>query len=142
MYKNGRGVAKDEAEAVKWYRKAAEQNHDQAQYNLGNSYFSGQGVATNYVEAVKWWRQAAEQNYDQAQYTLGVCYRDGHGVATNYVEAVKWFRKAAEQDFAGAQSNLALLGGLEKWSGGFAGVFEGEAPEVSTTRARLRLWRR
>jgi TPR repeat protein len=29
------GVAKDEAEAVKWYRKAAEQNVADAQYNLG-----------------------------------------------------------------------------------------------------------
>src|ERR1035438_10255840 len=28
------GVAKDEAEAAKWYRKAAEQNDPQAQYNL------------------------------------------------------------------------------------------------------------
>ena len=33
-YDNGQGVAKDEVEAVKWYRKAAEQNHAQAQYNL------------------------------------------------------------------------------------------------------------
>ena len=37
-YANGVGVAKDEAEAVKWYRKAAEQNHAQAQYNLGVCY--------------------------------------------------------------------------------------------------------
>jgi truncated hemoglobin YjbI len=40
---------------------------------------------------------------------------------------------------------LALLGGLEEWRGGFAGVFEGEAPEVSTTRTTwtmpLRTWR-
>jgi TPR repeat protein len=27
-YKNGRGVSKDELEAVKWYRKAAEQGND------------------------------------------------------------------------------------------------------------------
>ena len=34
-YHDGQGVAKDDVEAVKWYRKAAEQNHALAQYNLG-----------------------------------------------------------------------------------------------------------
>lgn len=31
----GDGVEQDEAEAVKWYRKAAEQYNDDAQYMLG-----------------------------------------------------------------------------------------------------------
>ncbi len=44
-YADGQGVAKDEVEAVKWYRKAAEQNDAQAQYNLGVCYADGQGVA-------------------------------------------------------------------------------------------------
>ena len=34
-YYKGEGVAKDQAEAVKWYRKAAEQNLAKAQYSLG-----------------------------------------------------------------------------------------------------------
>ena len=67
-------MAKDEAEAVKWYRKAAEQNDAEAQYNLGVCYANGQGVAKDEVEAVKWYRKAAEQNYAAAQYNLGVCY--------------------------------------------------------------------
>ena len=48
------GVAKDEVEAVKWYRKAAEQNHAQAQYELGVCYDNSQGVAEDEGEAVKW----------------------------------------------------------------------------------------
>ena len=40
-YTIGRGVAKDEVEAVKWYRKAAEQNVAEAQTNLGTMYASG-----------------------------------------------------------------------------------------------------
>ena len=59
-------------EAVKWYRKAAEQNFAEAQYNLGVCYDNGQGVAKDYAEAVKWYRKAAEQNHAQAQYNLGV----------------------------------------------------------------------
>ena len=71
---NGQGVAKDEVEAVKWYRKAAEQNDAEAQNNLGLCYANGQGVAKDEVEAVKWYRKAAEQNYAEAQYNLGLCY--------------------------------------------------------------------
>ena len=35
MYENGRGVRRDDAEAVKWYRQAAAQGLAQAQFNLG-----------------------------------------------------------------------------------------------------------
>ena len=76
-YADGRGVAKDEVEAVKWYRKAAEQNDAEAQFNLGVCYANGQGVAKNEAEAVKWYRKAAEQNHAEAQYNLGVCYDNG-----------------------------------------------------------------
>src|SRR5206468_6802374 len=42
------GVAKDEVEAVKWFRKAAEQNYAFAQFMLGACYHDGQGVTKNY----------------------------------------------------------------------------------------------
>ena len=35
MYGAGRGVPQDDAEAVRWYRLAAEQGEASAQYNLG-----------------------------------------------------------------------------------------------------------
>ena len=38
VHKNGSGVAKDDAEAVKWYKKAVEQGHAGAQRNLGVMY--------------------------------------------------------------------------------------------------------
>ncbi len=43
MYDFGRGVAKDEVEAVKWFRKAADQGNADAQHNLGVMYFLGMG---------------------------------------------------------------------------------------------------
>ena len=43
MYDFGRGVAKDEVEAVKWFRKAADQGNPDAQHNLGVMYFLGMG---------------------------------------------------------------------------------------------------
>ncbi len=38
MYENGEGVAKDDKQAVYWYRKAADQGYASAQYNLGLMY--------------------------------------------------------------------------------------------------------
>ena len=35
VYYEGRGVARDYAEAARWYRKAAEQGHASGQLNLG-----------------------------------------------------------------------------------------------------------
>ena len=40
-YEQGKGVAKDQVEAAKWYRKAAEQNYAEAQNNLGVCYERG-----------------------------------------------------------------------------------------------------
>jgi uncharacterized protein len=41
MYAEGQGVPEDDAEAVKWYRKAAEQGLAEAQFNLGEMYAYG-----------------------------------------------------------------------------------------------------
>jgi len=105
-YDTGDGVAKDEAKAVEWYKKAAEQGHAKAQFNLGVDYSNGIGVAKDEAEAVKWYQKAAEQEDAEAQYNLGVCYLNGAGVAKDDEEAVKWFRKATEQGNADGQNNL------------------------------------
>ena len=61
MYDFGQGVPQDYAQAVKWYRLAADQEHVKAQYNLALKYDKGQGVPQDYAEAVKWFRLAADQ---------------------------------------------------------------------------------
>ena len=50
------GVPQDDAEAVRWYRLAAEQGHAYAQYNLGVMYDTGEGVPQDDAEAVRWYR--------------------------------------------------------------------------------------
>lgn len=94
-YENRQGVTHDYAEAVKWYRMAAEQNYAKAQFNLGWCYQDGRGVEKNDMEAIKWWRRAAENNDADVQSLVGWRYLKGRGVEKNYAEAVKWFRKAA-----------------------------------------------
>jgi len=94
--------------AVRYFRKAAEQGHAPAQNNLGVCYENGKGVEKDVYEAVKWYRKAAEQRYVLAQYNLGVCYANGAGVEKDMDEAVKWIRKAAEQKYAPAQFGLGV----------------------------------
>ena len=107
-YAKGDGVPKNNALAVKWYRKAAEQGHRIAQSNLGLMYANGKGVPKNDALAVKWYRKAAEQGYARAQFNLGNKYRAGEGVRKNMTLAVRWYRKAAAQGYAGAQNNLGF----------------------------------
>ena len=59
MYATGRGVPKDDVQAVKWYRLAAEQGNAVAQFNLGDRYANGRGVPKDYVLAYLWANLAA-----------------------------------------------------------------------------------
>lgn len=92
--------------AVKWLRKAAEQEHADAQFNLGRCYQNGLGVPQDYNEAVKWYQKAAEQGDASAQTNLGLCYLGGDGVPQDINKAIEWFQKAAEQGHWVAQFNL------------------------------------
>ncbi|MEZ3524793.1 MAG: sel1 repeat family protein, partial [Muribaculaceae bacterium] len=58
------------SEAVRWYRKSAEQGFARGQYNLGHMYENGRGVGQNVEEAVRWYRKAAAQNYTLARDAL------------------------------------------------------------------------
>ena len=105
---DGDGVEQDYAEAVKWWKRSAEQGNASAQNNLGRSYQFGNGVDQDHAEAVKWWRLAAEQGSADAQHNLGRSYYFGVGIEQDYAEAVKWYRLAAEQGDAGAQHRLGV----------------------------------
>ena len=69
-YENGNGVQQDYAQAVTWYRKAAEQGHIIAQYSLGLCYEHGYGVAKDKNKANELYRKAARQNHSNAQEKL------------------------------------------------------------------------
>ena len=105
------GLEKNYTEAVKWFRKAAEQNNAAAQDNLGQCYAAGEGVEQDYAGAAKWYRKAAEQNDNSAQYDLGLCYANGEGVSKNYAEAYKWWTLAADQNNSDAKKYLSVLAG-------------------------------
>ena len=107
-YETGDGVGKDLAEAVKWYRMAAEEGHVQAAFELSKCYTFGFGVRKNRVTSSKWLRKAAEGGHVSAMMLLAHRYqRETVGdVEYNPREAVKWFRRAAENGNARAMFEL------------------------------------
>jgi TPR repeat protein/serine/threonine protein kinase len=100
---------KDNENALKYYRMAAQQNDAIAQNNLGRMAENGQGVVKDPEQALSWYRKAAEQHHASAQYNLGRMYEKGEGVAKNYSTALFWYQKAAGQGHASAQDNLGRM---------------------------------
>ena len=85
----------DYALAAQWLRKAADQGHASAQFNLGVMYGNGQGVPQDYTQAVQWYRKAADQGNADAQTNLGHKYANGQGVPQDYALAYMWFNLSA-----------------------------------------------
>ena len=121
MYYFGDGVEQDYEEAVEWYKAAAGQDYDLAQYNLGHMYRNGYGVAQDYTKAIQWYKKAAEQGNSEAQNSLGDMYYFGDGVEQDYEEAIQWYRKAAEQGNGKAQNSL---GDMYYWGRGVEQDYE------------------
>jgi len=118
-YRNGwGGLKKDQVEAVKWFRKAAEKGHMKAQSMLALCYDSGDGVENDPTEALKWYKKASEQGDKSSPYFIGRMYKNGEGVPKDIKEAVKWFQIAAERDEPFAQEAIGELyeggNGVEK----------------------------
>ncbi len=107
-YREGKGVDRDYAQAVTWWRRSAGQGHARAQSALGFMYANGQGVSEDYAQAVEWYRRAVEQGIARAQFNLGALYGQGQGVAQDHVEAYKWMSLAARlEESAAARDRLA-----------------------------------
>jgi hypothetical protein len=109
MLRDGRGVEKDNAQAVQWFRRAATQGHSRAQFSLGLMLQEGQGVAKDLVEAVGLFRRAAHQNLPEAQFHLGDMLENGRGVARNRKEAKSLYDNASQQGFTKATAALKRM---------------------------------
>jgi uncharacterized protein len=71
MFRVGRGIPQDYAQAAFWFRKAAEQGFAKAQYELGFMYHKGgQGVPQDDELASVWLRKAAAQGLASAKSAL------------------------------------------------------------------------
>ena len=88
LYAEGKGVDRNDSEAVRLCRLSAEAGNADAQTLLGGFYARGQGVDMSLEEAAVWFRKAAWQDHATAQNNLGVLYARGQGVPPDPAEAI------------------------------------------------------
>jgi uncharacterized protein len=110
MYDEGKGVSRDDGQALKWYRSAADKGNAMGQYGLGVFLMDGRGgEKPDIPQATELFRKAALQGNAGAQYRLGLIYSEAIGVPEDDVTAAEWFRKSASQGVAEAQVRLAHM---------------------------------
>lgn len=105
QYEHALGVPQDNAQAVLWLRKAAEQGNVAAQVELGVVFDNMQ----DYAQAFTWYSKAAEQGNARGEYNLGLCYLNGESVPKDSSRALELFRKAADQDDPLGQHELGVM---------------------------------
>lgn len=101
QHETGQGAARNDAEAIYWYRLAAADGSREALNNLGVRYSRGQGVARDMINAVTLWRAAAIRGEPNAAFNLGAAYERGIGVSTDAAAARRWYlvaRNAGNQE--------------------------------------------
>ena len=93
-FESGQGVAKSDAEALNWFRKAAELGDKYGMFYAGRSYENGLGTAKDAAEAARWYRKAADLGDTTSMRNLAGLYEKGDGVAKDAAEALRWRRAA------------------------------------------------
>ena len=107
IFYNGEGVRRNYCEALRWFRKAAEQGYDKAQNILGTLYAIGYEIRIpDYAGALKRYRISERQKNGNVEVQF---YYGSYNIKQDYAEALKWFRKAAGQGCDNAQNNLGIL---------------------------------
>ena len=105
LHEQGKGVSRDFAEAMRWYRQALERKEPHAACRIADLYRDGKGVPRNLAEAAQWYRQEAEGSCSSAQFNLGrICEAQ-----QNLEEALQRYCRAAAGGETAAQIQLGDL---------------------------------
>jgi len=102
------GIAKDDAQALKWLSQSSAKDNPNAAYYLGLIYKSGYGVKPDAQAAAHWFTIAANHALPAGLFMLGNAYRDGDGVVKDEAKAVALYQQAADLDLPEAIQTLAM----------------------------------
>ncbi len=96
-------------ESVFWAEKAAQQDHVDAQFLLGDLYAAGRGTEQDPQRALLWKKQAASQGHLNAQLDVAQSFLLGTGTSPSPRMARFWYQAAAEKGSVLAQLQLGDL---------------------------------
>jgi len=103
---DGRGIAKDEAAALRWFVRAALAGHVEAINMVGRCFDLGWGTPIDKRQAAQWFKAAADRGLDWGMYNYATALALGEGVAEDRVAALTLFRKAAAMGNAKAINHV------------------------------------
>lgn len=105
--RDGKGIAKNDAEAMKWAHKAADQGNADAQDFVGFAYLRGAVVKRNTALAFAYFKDAADESA-QAAFNLGQCYFGAQGTPQDCTKGIEWWEKAAAKGHGRAAAAAAM----------------------------------
>jgi hypothetical protein len=103
------GAAHNDAEALLWCTRAAEEGAGGAQLLLADMYYAGKGVPRDHAVAFRWYLAAADEESDEAHLKLHTLYAQGQGVAADPSKAITHLRIAADMGNRDAVKKLSAL---------------------------------
>jgi hypothetical protein len=107
-YRDGKGVKKDYAEAMRWAHLAADQGNAEAMDFVGWMFFEGLGVKHNPTITAGYFKAAAGTS-SAAAWNLGQCYFGAQGVEHDVPKALEVWKKAAAMGSGRAASTAAMV---------------------------------
>jgi uncharacterized protein len=107
-YRDGDGVGRDYAEAMRWGHLAADRGDAAAMDFIGWMFFEGLGVKHNPKIALGYFKAAAGKSATAA-WNLGQCYFGAQGVDQDVPKALEVWKKAAEMGHGCAASTAAMV---------------------------------
>ena len=99
------GVSRDYAEALKWYRKAAEQGYGDAFANMADMYAGGYSVPQNYVLAYMYLELASAQHAETLTLKFTGAVIRQHVTAAQIADGKKQAAECMRANFKGCEKN-------------------------------------
>lgn len=105
--RDGKGIEKNDAEALMWAHKAADAGNADAMDIVGFAYLRGAVVKRNPAIAIAYFKAAAHDSASAA-FNLGQCYFGAQGTEQDCEKALEWWKKAAEKGHGRAAAVAAM----------------------------------
>ncbi len=100
------GKKNDAENAIRFYRKAAEDNYLLAVQDLGALHQLGRGVPKDIDKAIEYYKLCGNAI---SFYSIGKIYHMGEDVTQNFEEAAKWFKLSADKEYSDACGMLGTM---------------------------------
>ena len=109
IYYQNKYFLRDIKKAIHFYSLDSDQNHPEAQYNLGFIYYDGRYVKRDIKMAIHYFALSSNQNFHQAQYVLELIYYEDKSSILNIKKGVYYkvgFKRLGTNFLKTIRSNL------------------------------------